>query len=181
MTSATWAPTRMSGLSAVIGSWNTIDMARPRRSFSFDSGTPIRSRSCRRAFPPAVTPSGRRPMSDSAGRALPEPDSPMRPTRSPGPIWNDTSCTSSTAPARTVSPSTLSTDPPELGVEVVAQAVAEQVEAEHGQRDGQAGPEGQARRGEQQLLRLLQHAAPRRRRRAGAEAEEGQRRLRQDG
>ena len=67
------------------------------------------------------------------------------------------------------------------GVVPVAQPVAEQVEPEHGQGDRDAGVDREARRGEQQLLALLQHPAPRRGRRRGAEPEEGQRRLGQDG
>ena len=66
-------------------------------------------------------------------------------------------------------------------VEVVAQAVAEQVEPEHGDGDRDAGDDAQPRRDEQQLLGLLQHPAPRRGRRRGAETEERQGRLGEHG
>ena len=114
----------------------------------------------------AVTPSGSRPMSASAVSDLPEPDSPISPTRSPRPDRRTTRrgrarpagpdgqpldaqrVTRCTLLARSRRPSAVDSlavivRSSELRVEAVAQPVAEQVEAEHGERDRQARPERQ--------------------------------------
>ena len=83
--SATCAPTRISGLSALIGSWNTMagdlaahaSPARARRAQTTSMPVEVgrgRSRS---------SPSLSRPITDSAVSDFPQPDSPIRPTRSP--------------------------------------------------------------------------------------------------
>ena len=69
----------------------------------------------------------------------------------------------------------------QLGVPGVAQRVAEEVEAQDGQADGQAGKDRQPRR----LLHegaagAAEHQAPRGRGRLGADAEEAQRGLDED-
>ena len=68
---------------------------------------------------------------------------------------------------------------PLSGVEDVAQRVAEQVGAEHGETDGDAGEDHQPWRGAHVFgCRLRQHAAPRRMRLGDAETQERQARLR---
>src|SRR6185369_7654419 len=66
-----------------------------------------------------------------------------------------------------------------LWIERVAQAVAEDVEGEHGDEDRHARPEHEVRH-RVVVHGVREHAAPRRGRRADADAEEGQRRLEED-
>ncbi len=58
------------------------------------------------------------------------------------------------------------------GIDAVAQAVAEEVESEHQQRDGEARKQRQVRRVEDVRAPAVQHRAPARRRRLHAEARE---------
>src|SRR3990167_11348250 len=69
---------------------------------------------------------------------------------------------------------------PELGVEAVAQPVAQQVDAERGQRERGAGERGEPPRDVQEVAALREHAAPGRCGRLDAEAEEADRRLGHD-
>src|SRR3546814_9915111 len=66
-------------------------------------------------------------------------------------------------------------------VEGIAQTVAKEIEAEHDKEDRRAGPPGHPGRLGEEVLRYVQHGAPARRRRLLAEAEEGERRLQDDG
>ena len=83
--SAICSPMRSAGLSEVMGSWNTIAIRSPRRSEA-----PSMSRPSNRAAPPERRSGGvgSRPISASAVRLLPQPDSPTiasvsaRPARS---------------------------------------------------------------------------------------------------
>ena len=89
--SAIWSPTRITGLSAVIGSWKIIDTScRAARA-----GGPRRQRI---TSTPSITtwPAGdlRRgaaaaPRIARSAMLLPDPDSPTRPSASPGPTSND--------------------------------------------------------------------------------------------
>ncbi len=87
--SATCTPTRMVGLSAVIGSWNTMA---PTSSPSAPSN---------RIDPSTTACSGSSPIRARLVSDLPEPDSPMSPTRSPRAIEKVRSCSSATRPIRT--------------------------------------------------------------------------------
>src|SRR5215469_8757502 len=69
---------------------------------------------------------------------------------------------------------------PELRVQGVAQPVAEQVDAERGEREGRTGKRGEPPRDVQKIAALRQHAAPRGRGRLHAESEETDRRLGDD-
>src|SRR5436190_20504207 len=69
----------------------------------------------------------------------------------------------------------------ELWIEQLAQTVPEQVEAENGDGDARARPEGQQGRLVQQRLRLAQHPTPGRRRWRCAEPEVAQARVSQNG
>src|SRR6185369_12474932 len=68
----------------------------------------------------------------------------------------------------------------EAWIERVAQAVAEEVEAEHGDEDGQAGEQRQPHVGLDERHVGFQVPAPARRRRLSAQAQERQRRLHDD-
>ena len=71
--------------------------------------------------------------------------------------------------------------PLQLGVERVAQAVAHEVEGEHGDQDGEAREGHHPPGAQDELARVGQHGAPFGRRRLGAEAEEAQGRGVEDG
>ena len=99
------------------------------------------------SMPDAASPSGSSPRAASEVSDLPEPDSPITPSRSPGASENDTSRTSVAAPAVTDSPETSSTliVPSASSGRYVAQAVGEEVHAEdeHDDRDtGAMAPTG---------------------------------------
>src|SRR5438445_290211 len=68
----------------------------------------------------------------------------------------------------------------DVGVEDIAQAVADQVEREHAQHDRDAREDGDPRRGLEVRPPLVQHVPPRGRRRLGREAQVAQRGLDQD-
>src|SRR5579863_4008638 len=70
--------------------------------------------------------------------------------------------------------------PQQARVEAVAQSVAQQIKPEHRDRNGHARKYRQARRQEQERLRLEQHPPPGGFRRLGPETEIGERRLRED-
>src|SRR2546428_2343574 len=72
--------------------------------------------------------------------------------------------------------------PPELRIPRVPQRITEEVKAQHGQADRQAR-EDREPRGllHERAARAAEHQAPRRGRRLGADAEEGERRLDQNG
>src|SRR5512139_2313976 len=77
---------------------------------------------------------------------LPEPDSPTMPSTSPSSTLNDTPSTARSRPCddgnsttRLSISITAITSPLQLGIERVAQAVAEEVEGQHGDQDHDAG------------------------------------------
>src|SRR5215471_2887276 len=114
---------------------------------------------------------------------LPEPDSPTTPTISPGCSARVRSFTAgwSTPPTAKLtlrfSISRRGSDIAErsLQVEAIAQSLAEEVEADDGGADGQRGPEERPEGDADVLLRLVDHDAPVRVRRLGAQAEIAQR------
>src|SRR5947209_6408147 len=69
---------------------------------------------------------------------------------------------------------------PELGVQGVAQPVAEQIDAERRECEGRAGERGEPPGDIEEVAALGEHAAPRRRRRLHAESEKADRRLGDD-
>ncbi len=84
--------TRMSGLRALIGSWKTIETRSERiraSRFSFAVST-LPAKPATVTVPLACSSSGRRPMIEAAVSDLPDPDSPMSPTRSPARMERDT-------------------------------------------------------------------------------------------
>ena len=85
--SAIWSPTVYTGVSADIGSWNTVPILSPRMRDISASDMPSSSRPSRRADPVTVAYSGSRPITAIAAADLPDPDSPTMATTSPGARW----------------------------------------------------------------------------------------------
>ena len=80
--SATWAPTRITGFSAAIGSWNTRPMPAPRTAHISRLRRASRSRPWKSTRPPVMRPAGGSSRStEKAVTDLPLPDSPTRPER----------------------------------------------------------------------------------------------------
>ena len=99
MASAIWSDTRMTGSSAFVAPWKTIDTVRQRRSRMPRS---VRRWMCmipreeRRSISPVVRSQAARQQAHQRERAvvvLPQPDSPARPSASPRRSWNETSST----------------------------------------------------------------------------------------
>ena len=93
-----WFPTRITGFSDVIGSWNTIAICVPQyRRIALPVALPISRPSkvtlpCRRAF------RGSNPMIERDRTDLPQPDSPTIPIVLPRSRLNDTPSTACTRP-----------------------------------------------------------------------------------
>ena len=94
-----WFPIFITGLSDVIGSWNTIDMRAPQnRRISFGPSAPISSPS-NLIEPLRPTPRfGSSPMIERDSTVLPDPDSPTMPRVRPRSSVNDTPSTAWTVP-----------------------------------------------------------------------------------
>src|SRR4029077_1470773 len=130
---------------------------------------------------------GIRPSRVSVETLLPEPDSPTIPSVSLGKTSYEIPSTAWTIPSSVLNSTTRSliertgsgTHPPLLRVERVAEAVADEVDAQDDQDEGHAREDGQPPR-LRALLRLADEHAERRRRRLDPEAEEGERGLDQD-
>src|SRR5690606_2804487 len=151
-------PTAISGLSAVMGSWNTIAMSPPRTPSSSRSGSCSKSPRPASSARPVTRASPASRSSASAVTVLPEPDSPTRASFSPGCTSKPTPCTTCLLPKRTSRSRTRSSGPvasplrkelrtssaPRLArIERIAQRIAHEGEqqqrrdqhAEGGQRD----------------------------------------------
>ena len=91
---------RSTGLSEVIGSWNTIAISAPRISRSSSSDSAVISRPRKRIEPATMRAgSSSRFMIDLAATLLPEPDSPTMPSVSPRCSVKLTPSTARTTPA----------------------------------------------------------------------------------
>src|SRR6478752_3891655 len=134
--SAIWSPTRITGFSAVIGSWKIIAICGPisaRRSFA---GIVSRSRPANSTRPESTsTPRGSRPATARRVSDLPEPDSPTMPSCCPG-------------------------SSPTLRGEQVGEPVAEEGQPQAGDDDGEAGNRRLLPLGGDELLAVQDHAAP---------------------
>jgi hypothetical protein len=107
--STNWSPTRMTGLSAFIALWNTIDTLRQRYLRSCSVLLPTRSSPSKRMLPPTMRAGGRRIcMIAFATVLLPQPDSPASPRISPVPIVRSMPSTARTRPYSTSRPFTSS-------------------------------------------------------------------------
>src|SRR6185503_14087718 len=131
---------------------------------------------------------GTRPIIASMEMLLPEPDSPTTPRISPASRSRLTSSTARSTPpmvgkrTQRLRISTSAMDSPlQLGIERVAQPVAEQVEGEHRDQDDEAGEGDHPPGAQHEFARIGEHGPPFRRGRLGAEAEETERRGVEDG
>src|SRR5436190_5679604 len=193
--SPSWLPTVSTGLSDVIGSWKTIatSLPRTRRSSFFFSFS--RSRPLNIAVPRTIRPGGVgiRPSSASVETLLPEPDSPTIPSVSPGKRSYETPSTAWTMPSSVLNSTTRSliertgsgTHSPLGRVERIAEAVADEVDAEDDDDDRQAREDRQPPRYPpgrciRVRLRIADEHTEGRRRRLDPEVEEGERRFHQD-
>src|SRR3954452_6134625 len=148
-------------------------MSRPRILRSSASERPRRSRPSKIACPLVTRPArGRMPRIASEVTLLPQPDSPTMPSVSPGATSNETPLTACTVPRwvqnctrRSFTDSRLKSASPQLGVERLAQRVADQVEPERRHDDRAAGNDREERRGLKVRVRLGEHCAPLRPRR----------------
>jgi hypothetical protein len=100
--SASWSPTRCTGVKACSGSWKTIAIRRPRIRANSLTGRPSSSSPRRRTEPPTRASAGASPIRASAVSVLPVPDSPTRPRTSPRRRVRSTPRTTGEAPSVTV-------------------------------------------------------------------------------
>src|SRR3954471_17383802 len=184
-TSRIWSPTRSTGLSAVIGSWNTMAMRVPRIARSSTSDLVSSSSPCSRIEPlsTCIAPFGKRPITACAVTDLPEPDSPTTQTISSAPtvrLMPCTACVRSPPLMATerfeTSRTVLLTSHPlrHFGIERIAQAVAENVDGKDRERKTHAGIDDVVRVQAEPLPALGHDVAPGRYLRRHADAEERQ-------
>ena len=160
-------------------------MALPRRCAMPESDRPSRSWPSKASrLAERRAPRASRFMTASAVTDLPQPDSPTRQWVSPRSTVSEAPRTAETRPPKLTSSCSTSssalTDPGPRA-EQVAQAVAQQVDAQHQHEQRHARDHDHPGAEEHVLLGLGDHQAPRRQRRRHAEAEEGERGLEQDG
>ena len=100
MASAIWLPMVSTGLSDVIGSWNTIAMSLPRTARIASSSSASKSMPASLTEPPAIRPggSGTSRIRDNAVMLLPQPDSPTMASVSCGASEKLTPSTALTTP-----------------------------------------------------------------------------------
>src|SRR5439155_1250955 len=191
-TSRIWSPTRSTGLSAVIGSWNTMAMRVPRIARNSLSDLVSSCSPCSRIEPVStrIAAFGSRPITACAVTDLPEPDSPTTQTISSAPTVRLMRCT-----ACVLSPPLMATERSEtsrtvlltshplrhLGIERIAQAVAENVDGKDRERKTHAGIDDVVRVQAEHLPALGHDVAPGRYLRRHADAEERQDGLDQNG
>ena len=163
-----------------------MPMSRPRSAHIRVSGAASRSLPSKRMAPPAhARRGGRRRITESAVIDLPEPDSPTRPITSPG-------CTSRVEMPRRIGDADRSATSQPLDSRQGSPTAPAQARGSSRSRRpspsrlrpstvrtiAKPGNQSQSRRDGHQRLRLVQHAAPARQRRLGAEPDIGQRRPR---
>src|SRR6478609_2485233 len=138
------------------GSWKIIARSRPRRSRIASSGSDSRSVPSNCTVPEIVVPRlGNSRMMAIDVTDLPHPDSPTRPTVWPGATEKLTLSTAvngatpfrlnCTVRSSTSSRAVISSSPPVLRVDGLAERLAQQGEAEHDDDDRPGGPERQLR------------------------------------
>src|ERR1035437_4455402 len=157
------------GFRLVIGSWKIIAMSRPRSSRIEASGSFVRSSALKRTWPFSMCPAGcgRRRMTARFVTLLPLPDSPTRPSVSPSSRSKETPFTAWTVPSwvrnRTIRSRTdrrATPLPLQARVESLAQAVAQEIEADGAEDDNRAREEDEVRSRLQEATRVGQHLAP---------------------
>src|SRR5947209_4949884 len=167
-----------------------MPMRRPRTANSSAWSSVARSRPSKRTSPPVIAPlAPSKRMMASAITDLPDPLSPTMPTISPGATVKLARPSTSVAPRRprnaTLRPSISRSLPLisahlQLGIEQIPQAVAQEIEADDGDRKHRAAGERQVGIGAQRLQPVPDHAAPARLRLLYAEPEQAQGRLAHD-
>ena len=117
--------------------------------------------------PETCAPSGNKPIRASAVRLLPLPDSPTRPNVPPAANVKLTSRNTGNGPAAvasiTFSASVLRramSAPAQTWIEQIAQAIPQQIQAQHRQSNGETWINRQLRGLKHQGLRLAQHPPP---------------------
>src|SRR5512134_1653063 len=177
---------RSTGLSVIIGSWNTIAMRAPRMRRSSSSGKPSRSVPSNRIRPPTMRPgASTSPRIEKPVTVLPQPDSPTRPSTSPGRTSKLTSSTARATPARVKKWVFRSCTSRVLAlkarVQDVAQAVADEVDAHDRGEQREARVEADPVLARQHVLEAVRdQQAERGLGERQADAEERERRLERD-
>ncbi len=99
--SAIWCPTRITGLSALIGSWKIIEIFGPRIRLRSGRASGTRSTPSSTIWPAVTFASGgSTPRIARSVMLLPDPDSPTRPSASPPTTSSETPSTARTVPCR---------------------------------------------------------------------------------
>src|SRR5260370_3800988 len=164
-----------------------MPMLRPRTRSSSASPRAARSRPSKRMRPAVIMPAEpSRRMMASAITAFPEPLAPTMPTTAPGSTAKLARLSTSVAPRRppnamlssSISSSfALISASLQLGIEQIPQAIAQEVEADDGNRQHRAAGQGEIGIGAQCFEPVADHAAPAWLRLLHAEPEPAQRRL----
>src|SRR5690242_19665055 len=166
-------PIVRTGLSEVIGSWKIIAISRPRVLRRARSFCVSKSRPWKTARPERTRPfQARRPRIASEVTLLPQPASPTMPSVSPAEISKEIPLTAWTTPLRVVNSTRRSCTSrrealpvTKLRIECFAQAVADQVEAQHEEDDREPRDDREERSSLQVVVHVGQHRPPFRRRR----------------
>src|ERR1700730_526018 len=184
--SATWAPTVITGSSALSVSWKIMASWCRRRSVELRSPREVTSSPATWTVPACtLAVRGSRPMIARSVMLLPLPDSPTMPSEPPAGRLSDTPSTARnvrwgrrTSTVRSLTSSSGLTAPPaagsaarSLGPLQVGESVAEQREADAGDDDRDARDDGQARGHGDGGLAGADQRAPVRRGRLDAEAQ----------
>src|SRR3954447_1401515 len=171
-TSPIWSPTRSTGLSAVIGSWNTMAIRVPRSARNSVSDLTVSSSPCSRIDPLSTCNAffGNSPITACAVTDFPEPDSPTTQTISLAAterLMPRTACERSPSPAMVTerlatsrTGSAISDLLRHLGIERVAQSVAQHIDGENGGREEHAGIDDVVREQAEHLSALGHDVAP---------------------
>src|ERR1700679_1811726 len=169
--SAICSPTRITGFSAVIGSWKIIAISWPASRRRDLAGIARRSWPRYAVVPDSTfTPAGSRLAMARSVRDLPEPDSPTIPKRSPSATSKLMSSTMTVValPLRCTPSDRLRTESsgvsvislPPVRAEQIRQAVAEPGQPEAGDDDREAGNRCLLPVGGDELLALRNHRSP---------------------
>ena len=177
--SATWRPMLCTGLSAVIGSWKIMPMRSPRMRHISRVALADQLLAVEADAAGTCAPSGSRPISAIAVIDLPQPDSPTKPERLAALERKAHVAHGVGRAAVRLQPHVKVVDfeqrasslPRQARIEQVAQAVAQQVQAEHGQRDRQPGKTASSGAWNSSVCASLSMRPQRRLRRLRAEAE----------
>src|SRR3984885_376513 len=179
--SAICSPTRITGFSAVIGSWKIIAISWPARRSRDLTGMACRSWPRYAIVPDSTfTPAGSRLAIARSVRDLPEPDSPTMPKRSPSATSKLTSSTMTVVglPLRWTPSDRLRTESsgvvslislPPVRAEQIGQTVAEPRQPEADDDDGEAGNGRLLPVRGDELLPVRDHRSPFRGRRGDTE------------